>query len=386
MSIPDVSWGSRDTSGLAHEQIHRWVHDGADPAALADARDRHAARGEELRAAARRLEAARSALGEGWAGRDADAAAARVRGLGDRMLRLGDDLAGQARGLDGLRAAVDRVRAAVGPPRGPALGPLSGPSALADLPRAAAGLPVDGFGAFHGAHTEEIAARSAYRAYLAETALAARSAPVGSGAPALVAGAVEPGRAAPAPGPTRPWAGALARAAQGPAARTTAGSPSSVPAGPVPARPSGPASGAVASGAVPSGAVTSSRPPGPAFGAASPGTGVAGPPTAPPTARPTAPPTAPPAASSGRAPAPGRAGGGFVARVAAALRRRSTGGSGSPAPAPAPHHPDASRPALTAPARYLVPADGDDDASDGPVFVVPPVLGVEPDRPRGGPR
>jgi len=124
--IPDVGWGARDTSGLSHEQIHRWVHDGADPVALADARDRHAARGSELRAAGRRLEAARGALNEGWAGRDADAAGSRVRALSDRMVRLGDDLAGQARGLDGMRVALERVRAAVGPPRPAVLDPLVG--------------------------------------------------------------------------------------------------------------------------------------------------------------------------------------------------------------------------------------------------------------------
>jgi len=175
--IPDVGWGARDTSGLSHEQIHRWVHDGADPVALADARDRHAARGSELRAAGRRLEAARGALVEGWAGRDADAAGSRVRALSDRMVRLGDDLAGQARGLDGMRVALERVRAAVGPPRPAVLDPLVGARGLAGLPSAAAGLPADGFAAFHSAHADEVAARAAYRTYLEETAASARAAP-----------------------------------------------------------------------------------------------------------------------------------------------------------------------------------------------------------------
>jgi hypothetical protein len=52
--VPGVPWGGRDTSALSHELIHRWVHDGADPAAIDSARVRHAARGEELRAAAQR--------------------------------------------------------------------------------------------------------------------------------------------------------------------------------------------------------------------------------------------------------------------------------------------------------------------------------------------
>ena len=38
--IPDVPWGGRDTSALAHELIHRWVHEGADPAAIDPIRSR----------------------------------------------------------------------------------------------------------------------------------------------------------------------------------------------------------------------------------------------------------------------------------------------------------------------------------------------------------
>ena len=38
MPVPGVPWGGRDTSALSHELIHRWIHDGADPAALDSAR------------------------------------------------------------------------------------------------------------------------------------------------------------------------------------------------------------------------------------------------------------------------------------------------------------------------------------------------------------
>ena len=76
MPIPDVPWGGRDTTALPHEIIHRWVHEGADPAALDAARARHAARGEDLRTAARALERAQADLGGVWRGRNAEAAGA----------------------------------------------------------------------------------------------------------------------------------------------------------------------------------------------------------------------------------------------------------------------------------------------------------------------
>ena len=126
MPVPDVPWVGRDTAALSHELIHRWVHDGADPAALDSARARHAARGEELRAAAQRLERAHTQLGESWRGRDADAASTHIRSLVARMSRLGDAVTGQAGSLQGVRDALARVQSAVGPPRPPAL-PVLGP-------------------------------------------------------------------------------------------------------------------------------------------------------------------------------------------------------------------------------------------------------------------
>ena len=193
MAVPDVPWLGRDTAALSHEMIHRWVHDGADPAALDSARARHAARGEELRAAAERLERAHTELGASWRGRDADAASTHIRSLVARMSRLGDAVTGQAGSLQGVRDALARVQSAVGPPRPPAL-PVLG-AAPRGLPAAlAAGGPADGFGAFQAAQAEERAAQNAYRAYLEQAGVAARSAPSavdGAAGRAPVGGAVE---------------------------------------------------------------------------------------------------------------------------------------------------------------------------------------------------
>lgn len=419
MPIPDVGWGARDTSGLSHEQIHRWVHDGADPVALADARDRHAARGSELRAAGRRLEAARGALVEGWAGRDADAAGSRVRALSDRMVRLGDDLAGQARGLDGMRVALERVRAAVGPPRPAVLDPLVGARGLAGLPSAAAGLPADGFAAFHSAHADEVAARAAYRTYLEETAASARA------APAVLDAARAPGTGSCAPhttgsgGPeargTGPsGAGTLARAARaGGAGRPVP--PVTTGTGATPTRAvTEPVAGSAA-------ATTSTRPASPSgavpIGRGGPGRagsparawGPSGP-TEP--GRPTR--AGPSSASDARPPDRGRPPArGLLERVAAVLRGRggtrptpairdperrrseepTTGTPPTPFPSPAggrgvlgvsapldpPPEPTWGPPRQRP--RYLVEADGvDADAgdADAPAFVAPPVLGGDP--------
>ncbi|MDD7942643.1 hypothetical protein PHK61_29945 [Actinomycetospora lutea] len=178
MPVPGVPWGGRDTSVLSHELIHRWIHDGADPAALDSARLRHAARGEELRAAAQRLERAHGQLGASWRGRDADAAASHVRTLVARMSRLGDAVTGQAGSLQGVRDALARVQSLVGPPRAPALPVLGSSPATPGLAGAlAAGGPADGFGTFQAAQAEERAAQGAYRAYLQQTGLAARGTP-----------------------------------------------------------------------------------------------------------------------------------------------------------------------------------------------------------------
>ncbi|WP_425550173.1 WXG100 family type VII secretion target, partial [Actinomycetospora succinea] len=178
MPVPGVPWGGRDTSVISHELIHRWIHDGADPAALDSARLRHAARGEELRAAAQRLERAHGQLGASWRGRDAEAAASHVRTLVARMSRLGDAVTGQAGSLQGVRDALARVQSLVGPPRAPALPVLGTSPATPGLAGAlATGGPADGFGTFQAAQAEERAAQGAYRAYLDQTGLAARGAP-----------------------------------------------------------------------------------------------------------------------------------------------------------------------------------------------------------------
>ncbi len=201
MPVPGVPWGGRDTSALSHELIHRWVHDGADPAAIDSARVRHAARGEELRAAAQRLERAHGELGSAWRGRDADAASAHVRTLVARMSRLGDAVTGQAGSLQGVRDALTRVQALVGPPRPPALPVLGASPATPGLAGAlAAGGPPDGFGTFHAAQADERAAQSAYRAYLEHTGLAARGAP---SAVDGLAGRATPGGAGPSPATAR---------------------------------------------------------------------------------------------------------------------------------------------------------------------------------------
>ncbi|MDD7920493.1 WXG100 family type VII secretion target [Actinomycetospora callitridis] len=224
MPVPGVPWGGRDTSALSHELIHRWIHDGADPAALDSARRRHAARGEELRAAAQRLQRAHGELGASWRGRDADAATQHVRTLVARMSRLGDAVTGQAGSLQGVRDALARVQALVGPPRPPALPVLGASPATSGLAGAlTTGGPPDGFGAFQAAQAEERAAQGAYRAYLEQTGLAARGAPSAVDGLAGRASTAAPGVPAPARGLTagpegagsgRP--GVLARAA-GPA-------------------------------------------------------------------------------------------------------------------------------------------------------------------------
>ncbi|WP_345424163.1 hypothetical protein, partial [Actinomycetospora chlora] len=178
MPVPDVPWGGRDTSALSHELIHRWVHDGADPAALDSASRRHAARGEELRVAAERLERAHGRLGTAWRGRDAEAAANHVRTLVARMSRLGDAVTGQAGSLQGVRDALARVQSLVGPPRAPALPVLGAPPGGPGLAGAlATGGPPDGFAPFQAAQADERAAQGAYRAYLEQSGQAARRAP-----------------------------------------------------------------------------------------------------------------------------------------------------------------------------------------------------------------
>jgi uncharacterized protein YukE len=245
----------RDTAALSHEAIHRWVHDGADPAALDSARARHAARGEELRAAAERLERAHTELGASWRGRDADAASTHIRSLVARMSRLGDAVTGQAGSLQGVRDALARVRSAVGPPRPPAL-PVLG-AAPRGLPAAlASGGPADGFGAFQAAQAEERAAQNAYRAYLEQTGMAARSAPSavdGAAGRPPTGGAVEPppvragtaGPAGRAPVPSGTPVRSAPGPSAGPSARPSAG-PSARPA--VLARAAGVATGPAAPG------------------------------------------------------------------------------------------------------------------------------------------
>lgn len=234
MPIPSVPWGSRDTSALSHEQIHRWVHDGADPGALEGARQQHAAHGEELRVAARRLEAAHAELSASWQGRDADAATAHIRTLAARMTGLGDAVSGQAGSIAGVRDALARVQAAVGPPRAPALPVLAAPPGPAAVPTAVTPGGQDGFAAFQMAQEDERAAQEAYRVYLEETSAAARAAPSALAAGPVGAPPVPPPAGAPSrsvPG-TRPSAvggasgpdasgrgapaGALARAAAAP--------------------------------------------------------------------------------------------------------------------------------------------------------------------------
>ncbi|MEJ2863276.1 WXG100 family type VII secretion target [Actinomycetospora flava] len=261
MPVPGVPWGGRDTSVLSHELIHRWIHDGADPAALDSARLRHAARGEELRAAAQRLERAHGQLGASWRGRDAEAAASHVRTLVARMSRLGDAVTGQAGSLQGVRDALARVQSLVAPPRAPALPVLGTSPATPGLAGAlAAGGPADGFGTFQAAQAEERAAQGAYRAYLEQTGLAAR------GAPSAVDGLA--GRSALG---AAPEAGGTARGATaGPGGVPGGGGPGGAPAGrggvlaraaaPAAASPGAPGAGGGPPGRAPGGVPEAARP------------------------------------------------------------------------------------------------------------------------------
>ncbi|MCD2188528.1 WXG100 family type VII secretion target [Actinomycetospora soli] len=258
--MPAVGWDGRDVSGLSHEQIHRWTRDGASPEALAAARDRHLARADELRGAADRLQAAQRGVGETWVGRDADAAGARTRVLAERMSRLAETVGGQARGVDGLRAALVRVRAAVGPPRPPALPGLGVAPVLEELRSLVTGRPADGYGGFRAAAADQAAAREAYRTYLAETAAAARGVgPAGAGGPAVpgtVPGAATaPGRT-PLPVGARGAASGVLQRAAGPGEFPTTGAGVRSP---------------VAAGGVGPGGATGA--PGPAPGVARPGAG-----------------------------------------------------------------------------------------------------------------
>ncbi|WP_433800985.1 hypothetical protein [Actinomycetospora sp. CA-084318] len=222
--MPAVGWDGRDVSGLSHEQIHRWTRDGASPEALAAARDRHLARADELRGAAERLQAAQRGVGETWVGRDADAAGARSRVLAQRMEQLAETVGGQARGVDGLRAALVRVRAAVGPPRPPALPSLGVTPVLDELRSLVTGRPADGYGGFRAAAADQAAAREAYRTYLSETAAAARGVgPAGAGpapAPGTAPVPTASGRA-PLPVGARGAASGVLQRAAAPAGPTT---------------------------------------------------------------------------------------------------------------------------------------------------------------------
>ncbi|GAA4827130.1 hypothetical protein GCM10023201_12410 [Actinomycetospora corticicola] len=251
--MPSVGWDGRDVSGLSHEQIHRWTRDGASPEALAAARDRHLARADELRGAADRLQAAQRGVGETWAGRDADAAGNRTRILAQRMEQLAETVGGQARGLDGMRTALVRVQAAVGPPRPSALPALGVTPVLDELRALVTGRPADSYGAFRTAAADQAAAREAYRAYLGETASAARAVgPAGAGpTPAAGDASVAPGRA-PLPVGARGAASGVLQRAAGPVPTAGAGAPAPPAAGlrppvpatgaPVPVRASGPVS------------------------------------------------------------------------------------------------------------------------------------------------
>jgi hypothetical protein len=261
--MPSVGWDGRDVSGLSHEQIHRWTREGASPEALAAARDRHLARADELRGAADRLQAAQRGVGETWVGRDADAAGARTRVLAQRMEQLSATVGGQARGLDGMRAALVRVQAAVGPPRPPALPALGVTPVLDELRSLVTGRPADGYGGFRAAAADQAAAREAYRAYLGETATAARAVgPAGAGpapAPGAATAATAVAGRAPLPVGARGAASGVLQRAAGPGPVPTAGSGAVVPPG-AGARPTVPAAAAPelpvrAPGAVPTGSL-----------------------------------------------------------------------------------------------------------------------------------
>ncbi|NMO90134.1 WXG100 family type VII secretion target [Actinomycetospora sp. TBRC 11914] len=204
-------------SGLSHEQIHRWIREGASPEALAAARDRHLARADELRDTADRLRAAHRGVSETWIGRDADAAGQRTGALASRMEQLAETVSGQARGVEGMRTALLRVQAAVGPPRAPALPGLGAPPGLGELRALVTGAPADGFPAFRAAAQEQAAAREAYRTYLTETAAAARG---------VTTAGEGPPPAAPSGGPAASTAGGA------PPLPRTAGAPTGSPAGP----------------------------------------------------------------------------------------------------------------------------------------------------------